>query len=391
MGLFRFAAVIAVAILVAGAGPADAAKKVKIGFISTLSGPFAVLGRHHKNGFRLGLEHFKQKLGGVDVEVIEADDQAIPDVGVQMARKLLERDKVDVITGVMFSHVMVAVTKPILANKTLLISSFAGPSVFAGKGCNPYLFVASVQNDTSYEAAGKMVNDMGVERAFLMAPNYQAGRDAIVGFKRYYKTGKVVGEIMTKLNQPDYAIEISQVRAAKSDGLFVFMPGGMGIKFVKQYANAGMLNRIPIYSAYTVGYSTLKAQGEAAVGVNGVAFWNDDLDNAANRKFVGAYKKKHGATPSIFAAMGYDVVNFLDVAVRGSGGDMSNHAAVRKALHSSKINSIRGNFKFNTNQFPIQDFIKIQAVKEGGELKLVTRGTVFKNHKDSYYRQCPMK
>jgi branched-chain amino acid transport system substrate-binding protein len=374
------------------ATPAVAADKVKVGYITTLSGPAGVIGQHGLDGFLLGVEHAGGKLGGLPTEVLKEDDQLKPDVGLQIAKKLLEKDRVDFVVGTLFSNVMMAIYKPIVESKTFLISHNAGPSPIAGAQCSPFFFSSSWQNDGAHEAMGKHVNDKGFKRVYIMAPNYQAGKDALNGFKRFYKAGQIIGEVYTTLNQPDYSAEITQLRAAKPDALFVFYPGGMGVNFVKQYAQAGLLSEIPLFSAFTVDETTLKGQGEAAVGAYGTAFWNTGLDNPVNKRFVADFEKKYGYTPSNFSAQSYDAALLLDYGIRTVKGKLEDKDALRAALRKADFKSVRGSIKYNTNHFPIQNFYLHQTVKDAsGKLKLENRGVVFTNHVDAYAKDCPMK
>ena len=372
------------------ATPVAAADKIKIGFLTTMSGALAALGKRHYDGFLLAMEMRGYKVGGRDAEVVTADDQGVPDVGVQQVRKLLARDKVDLMTGVIFSNVMMAVYKPVVENKTFFIQSFAAPSPLSGKLCNPYLFSTALQNDMTYEAMGQYLTDSGVKQAFILGPNYQGGRDALAGFKRYFK-GEVVAEVYTKLNQPDYATELSRIRAQRPEAVYVFYPGGMGINFVKQYSGAGLLGKIPLYSTFTVEETTIRAMGDAAVGAYSSAVYNDDLDNPENKKFTDAFRKKYKRRPSIFAATGYDAATFLDIAAKAANADFSNKDEIRAALKKAQPRLTRGPFRFNTNQFPIENFYLTQAVKEKGELRMKTVRTIFKMHKDSYSHLCKMK
>ncbi|BBK31927.1 amino acid/amide ABC transporter substrate-binding protein (HAAT family) [Stella humosa] len=382
--------VAAVATAMAAAGPA-LAQQVKVGFVATFSGPNAALGDHLYQGFQVGLDHAGGKLGGLATEILKEDDQLKPDVGVQVVRKLIDRDKVDVVSGVVFSNVMMAIHKPLTESKTPMISANAGPSPIAGKLCSPFFFAASWQNDQSHEAVGQHLQTKGVKRVYLMAPNYQAGRDGLAGFKRYFK-GEVLGEVYTTVNQPDYSAELAQIRAAKPEAVYVFYPGGMGVNFVKQYGQAGLTKDFPLYSAFTVDATTLAAQGDAAVGTFTAAFWTADLDNAANKRFVADYQKKYGSLPSTFAAQGYDAARLLDAAIRGAGGKVSDRDALAAAIKKASFESVRGPFRFNTNNFPIHDFYLVETVKAAdGSLQQVNRGVVFKDHADAYVGECAMK
>jgi branched-chain amino acid transport system substrate-binding protein len=373
------------------ATPTSAADRVKVGFIATFSGPIGLIGQHMYDGFMLGVEHAGGKLGGLPTEVIKEDDQLKPDVGLQGAKKLLEKDRADFVVGTIFSNVMMAIYKPVVDSKTFLISPNAGPSPIAGAQCSPWFFSSSWQNDGPHEAMGKHVQDKGIKRLYLMAPNYQAGKDALAGFKRYFK-GEVAGEVYTTINQPDYSAELAQLRAAKPDALYVFYPGGMGVNFVKQYAQAGLLKEVPFFSAFTVDETTLKAQGDAALGTFGTAFWNTDLENASNKRFVADFEKKYGYTPSNYSAQSYDAALLLDSGIRAVNGKIEDKEALRAAFLKADFKSVRGAFRFNTNHFPIQNFYLHQVVKDAsGKLKLEGRGVVFKDHADPYAKDCPMK
>ena len=372
--------------------PATAAESVKIGFIATFSGPAGLLGQHAYDGFMLGVEHAGGKLGGLATEIVKEDDQLKPDVGLQVAKKLLEKDRVDFVVGTIFSNVMMAIYKPVVDSKTFLISPNAGPSPIAGAQCSPWFFSSSWQNDGAHEAMGQHVQDKGYKRLYLMAPNYQAGKDALAGFRRFYK-GEVINEVYTQINQPDYSAELAQLRAARPDALYTFHPGGMGVNFVKQYAQAGLMKEVPLFSAFTVEETTLKALGDAAVGAYGTAFWNPDLDNPVSKRFVADFEKKYAYTPSLFAAQGYDAALLIDNGLRAVKGKVEDKEGLRAAFRKPTFQSVRGGtIRYNTNHFPIQNFYLYQVAKDAsGRIKLEGRGTVFTNHSDVYAKDCPMK
>jgi branched-chain amino acid transport system substrate-binding protein len=371
------------------ASPAGA-QTVKIGFIATLSGPAGALGQHLYDGFMLGIDNAGGKLGGLTPEVIKEDDQLKPDVGLQAAQKLLQRDKVDFVTGIVFANVMMAIFKPVTDSKTFLIGANSGPSPIAGAQCSPYFFSTSWQNDDPHAAMGKYLQDKGVKRVYLMAPNYQAGKDAITGFRRTFK-GEVVDEVYTAINQPDYSAEIATLRSAKPDAVFVFYPGGMGVNFVKQYAQAGLIKAIPLYSVFTVDSTTVNAQGDAAVGTFGTAFWTVDLKNPANEKFVASFRKKYNYEPSNYAAQAYDAAQLIDSAIKAVHGNLADKDALRAALKKADFPSVRGPFKFNNNGFPIQSYYLYETVREDGKLLQLGRGTVMKDVADAYAKDCPLK
>ena len=386
---FRMHSVVVAAGLAVLAATAQA-QSVKIGFMGTLSGPAGALGQDQYDAFMLGIEHAGGKLGGATVQVIKEDDQLKADLGVQLAQKLIERDKVDVITGVTFSNVMMAVHKPITDANVLLVGSNAGPTPLTGKGCSRNFFSTSWNNDSLHESMGQHANDAGYKKVYLLAPNYQAGKDALSGFKRMYK-GAVVDEVYTTVNQPDYSAEIAQVQAAKPDAIYVFYPGGMGVNFVKQYQQAGLLGKLPMLSTSTVDGTTLPALKDIAVGAVTGSPYSPDIDNPQNKKFVEDFRKKYNRVPSLYAAQSYDAAMLLNAALAKTGGKADNKDALRAALKSAEFKSVAGPFKFNTNQFPIRNFYRVDVAKDAsGQAAFVNKGVVLKDHADAYYKECKL-
>ena len=370
---------------------AIAADKVKVGLLSTLSGPGAGLGVDIRDGFNLALKHSGGKLGGLPTEVIVADDQANPEGAKQTADRLVKRDKVDFMTGVVFSNVMLAVGKPIFDAKTFYISANAGPSQLAGAQCSPYFFSASYQNDNMHEAVGKTVQDKGFKKVALLAPNYPAGKDALAGFKRYFK-GEIASEAYTPLNQLDYGSELSKMRASGADAVYIFLPGGLGVNFIKQFVGAGLSKDMTLFGpGFSADEDVIRAVGEPMLGMFNTSQWAHDMDNAANKRFVADFQKDFGRLPTLYAAQGYDAARLMDAAVRDAKGKLDDKAAVQKALKAAKFDSVRGAFKFNTNQFPIQDYyLRVITKDTAGRITNRTLGTVFKNHADAYAAECKM-
>lgn len=375
------------------AGPAVAQdkvqEKVKIGLILSLSGPAAVLGQQARDGFNLALKDLGGKLGGRDAEVVIADDELKPDVAVTKVKGLLERDKVDFVVGPIFSNILIAIEKPVVESKTFLISPNAGPSSFAGKSCSPYFFVTSYQNDQVHEVLGKVAQERGYKRVYLLVPNYQAGKDAVAGFKIDYK-GEVVEESYVPLNTLDFQAELSKIAALNPDAIFTFMPGGMGVNLVKQYKQAGLADRIPFLSAFTVDESTLPAQQDAAVGMFGGANWAPNLDLPQNKKFVAAYEAAYHSVPGTYAFQAYDAALLIDSAVKAVKGNLADKDAVRAALKKADFTSLRGPFKFNTNHYPIQDFYLVKAAKRpDGKFQTEIVQKVFSSFGDQFAKDCP--
>ncbi|MEM6666322.1 MAG: ABC transporter substrate-binding protein [Pseudomonadota bacterium] len=365
------------------------ADEVKIGFMATLSGPPAALGEHMRDGFLLGIEHAGGTLGGLTPDVKIVDDELKPDVALERAKALLERDQVDLMVGVVFSNVMMAVHKPVTQSETFFIGGNAGPSPIAGRGCSPYFFSTSWQNDQNHEVLGKYAQDAGFERVFLMAPNYQAGKDSLAGFKRHF-TGEVVDEVYTQLGQLDFSAELARIATAKPDAVFTFMPGGMGVNLVKQYEQAG-LKETPFLSAFTVDETTLPATQDAAVGLFSGAQWSPMLENPANEKFVASFREAYGYVPSLYASQGYDAAQLINSALTKTGGDLADKDALRAAFAEADFASVRGDFAFNSNQFPVQDFWLVKAVQaEDGSYMTEPVEKVFDDHADAYAADCSM-
>ncbi len=373
--------------------PASAADNLKIGFVSTLSGPSSALGTDILDAFRLAIEMKGGKLGGLPVELLVGDDQFKPDVGKQLFEKNVRRDKVDFMTGVVFSHVLLAGLPTAVQGKTFYVSPNAAPSPLAGKQCTPYFFATAWPNDAYHEAAGEYATRKKVPSAYLIAPNYQAGKDSLAGFKRFYK-GQVAGEVYTKLGQLDYSAELAQIRAAKPAVLYAFLPGGMGINFIKQFVGGGLSKDTQLLlPGFASDQDVIRPVGDAMLGIFDTAHWAMDLPNEANRKFVAAFEAKYKRLPSVFAAQGYDTALLIDAAVRDVKGKVADKEALRKALKAARFESVRGAFKFNTNQYPIQNYyLRVIGKDRQGRLVNKTLGEpVFVNHGDAYVKDCAMK
>lgn len=355
---------------------------VKVGMITTLSGGGAGLGIDTRDGFLLAA-----KLAGNDnLDIVVEDDQRKPDIAVQLADKMIQSEKVDVLTGIVWSNLAMAVVPAATAQGKFYLSTNAAPSALAGKGCNPNYFSVSYQNDNLHEGAGAYVRDAGYTKPFILAPNYPAGQDSLTGFKRLYD-GDLAGEVYTKLGQTDYAAEIAQIRASGADSIFFFLPGGMGISFLKQYADSGL--DLPVVGpAFSFDQGILQAVGDAAMGVKNTSQWNKDIDNAANATFVEEFQKEYGRLPSLYAAQGYDTANLLLSAM--AKADVSDADAFRAALKAAEFDSVRGDFSFAANNHPIQDIYVREVIKEGDVFTNKIIGTALEDHSNAYVDECSM-
>ncbi|CAN7396457.1 ABC transporter substrate-binding protein [Pseudoduganella sp. LjRoot289] len=375
----------------AAAASASAADSVKVGMVTTLSGAGAGLGVDIRDGFSLALTHLGNKMGNLPVEVISGDDQQSPDVAKQLVDKMIKKDKVDFMSGIVFSNLMLAVGPTIFNSKTYFVSANAGPSQYAGEQCNPYFYNVAWQNDNLHEAVGQQIQQRGFKNVALIAPNYPAGKDALAGFKRYYK-GKVADEIYTKLGQLDYGTELAQLRALKPDAVYIFLPGGMGINFIKQFVDAGLSKNLQLFGpGFSADEDIIRAVGAPMLGMFNASQWGHDMDNPQNKRFVADFEKTYGRLPSLYASQGYDAAMLMDSAVRGVKGNLADKAAVGKALQAASFKSVRGEFKFNRNHYPVQKYYSRMIGKDAqGRITNRTLGVVFDNHQDAYVGACKL-
>jgi len=371
--------------------PAIAQQKLKIGFITTFTGPVGVIGKHMKDSVELALDHLGRKVGGLETEVVYGDDQFKPDVGLQVAEEMMKKDQVDLVSGIIWSNVMMAVVPAVTATGRIMLGTNAGPSPLAGSQCNPLFLSTSWNNDQSPEAMGKFMQDQKINDVYVLAPNYQAGKDMVAGFKRYYK-GRIVEEIYTKLGQQDYQAEITQLRSKNPKAIFAFYPGGMGVQFVKQYNQAGLRSQIPLYTVFTVDETTLPALKDDAIGQWEARFWSPDLKVPASQKYVADFRKKFGYTPSYYGAQSYDGIMLIDAAVRAVKGNVKDTKGLMAAMRKADFNSIRGKYSYNVNNLPIENFYLLKGVKgPSGEVEMQIQKTIFENHKDAYFQDCKLK
>ena len=379
------------ALLALGMVGAQAQEPLKIGLVSVLSGPQATLGQQVRDGFQLAIKDLGGKIAGRPVEVIVLDDELKPDVAVSKVRGLLEKDKVDFVVGPVFSNILQAIHKPVTDSGAFLISPNAGTSNFAGKSCHENFFVTSYQNDQPHEVLGKYAQTKGYKRAYLIAPNYQAGKDSLAGFKRHF-TGEIVDEVYAPLGQLDYASELAKIASAKPDVLFVFLPGGMGVNFVKQFRQAGLADKLPFLSAFTVDESVLPAQQDAAIGFRSGMSWAPNMDNPQSKAFVKNYEASFNVVPGSYAMQAYDAGQLINAALTATKGSTADKAAVRAALKKADFVSLRGKFKFNTNGYPIQDFYVVKVAKRAdGKFQTEIEEKVFSDYGDTYAADCALK
>jgi branched-chain amino acid transport system substrate-binding protein len=362
---------------------------IRVAFLATLSGPGAALGNQLRDGWLAGVKHLDGKLGGIPVQTLVIDDELKPDVALTKVGEALERDKVDFVVGIVFSNILQAIFRPVTESGTFLVSVNAGPSTYAGKGCNPHFFVTSYQNDQPHAAMGQVAQDAGYKRVMVLVPNYQAGKDAANGFRSRFK-GEVVDEIYVPLTQLDFSTEVAKIAAAKPDALFTFMPGGLGVNLVRAYRQAG-LAAIPFLSTFTIDEATLPAHGDAATGFFTTATWGPDFTAGDSQRFVKDFEAAYGYVPGNYAAHAYDAAMLLDSAVRSVGGKIADKAALRTALEKADFRSLRGNFRYGVNHYPIEDFWLFKVVKRpDGKYQTETVRKVLSGEIDAYATKCKM-
>jgi len=373
---------------------AQAANELKIGFLSTLSGPASALGIEVRDGFNLALKLAGGKLGGLPTEVVIADDQLNPEVGKQLTERLIKRDRVNLMTGIIFSNVMLAVWPTIEESKTFYIAPNSTPTRISGEGCSPYFFSASWPNEGHHEAAGHFAQSKGYKNAYLIAPNYPAGKDALTGFKRSYK-GNIVNEMYTKVNQLDYSAELAQIRAAKPDTLYAFLPGGMGINFIKQFVASGLSKDIQlVLPGFSADQDVIRAVGEPMLGLFDTSQWAYDLDNDANRKFVAEFEKTYNRLPTLYAEQGYTTALIIDQAVKAAKGRVEDMKTFRASLMRAptQVKTPRGDWKAAHNGTPIQDYyVRVVSKDDKGRIVNKKIGTVMNAHTDFWAKDCKLK
>jgi len=386
----KFTLSLGAGVLALGLAGAQAQEPLKIGVVSVLTGPAASLGQQVRDGFQLAVDQNGGKLGGVPVQITVIDDELKPDVAVGKVRSFVEGGKVDFVVGPVFSNILGAIAKPVLDSGAILISPNAGPSTMAGKACHQNFFVTSYQNDQVHEVLGKYAQDQNYKKAYIIAPNYQAGKDSLAGFKRYFK-GEVLDEVYVPLNALDFSAELAKIASAKPDVVFAFLPGGLGVNFVKQWSQAGLTGKVPFLSAFTVDESTLPAQQDAAVGMFGGMTWAPNMDNPQTKKFVSAYEATYKIVPGSYAQQAFDAAQLIDSAVKAAGGT-ADKDKLRAAIKKADFTSLRGKFKFNTNGYPIQDFYLVKVAKRAdGKFQTEIAQKVFEDYADPHAKDCALK
>jgi len=368
---------------------AQEVQELKVGFMATLSGPAAVYGEHMRDGFMLAINQSNGALGGMPTNVIVVDDKLDPDYAVKQATKLIEQNGIDVLVGVNFSKVMLAVHDPVVRSRTLFIGTNSGPAPIAGRNCSRYFFSTASQDDQVHETMGRYASLKGYQQVVTIAPDYEAARDAIAAFRRHFK-GQISRELFPKLGQTEFSDEFNQIAEIEPDAIFAFMPGGMGVELVKQFQTSGLKGIVPFLSSRTVNAVTLPYSKETGEGLFSAAHWAPNLDNPANKRFVREFSRAYEYAPSIYAAQGYDAAKLIHFALELTGG-VKDQEALLSAIHAAPFESVRGDFRFNSNQFPIQDFYLVEGVRRTSKLyEMEAIARVFDDVGDAFAGSCRM-
>lgn len=388
----RFAVGLAFSLALVTAVQAQSPEKIRLGFIAAHSGALNLLGAEQRRGLDVALEHLGNRIGGVPVELVTGDSKTNPSATVQELSRLIEKEKVHILLGLTGSNEILAAIKPITEAKVFFIGSNGGPAHAAGEGCSPFYFNASFQNEQLTEGMGEFMMKKGVKRLYLTGMDYEAGHEHTNAARKGYK-GEVVAHVFTPINQVDFASDIAKIRASGADGVFAFYPGGPGIAFTRQWAQAGMQRKVPLYSNIALSEPLVfQAQGKTALGITVSGVYFAALDNPQNRKFVESFRAKFDRDPASFAAMTYDAVMLLDSAVREVKGNIGNQDAFRAALKKANFQSVRGPFRFNTNQQPIQNtYVGVVEARKDGSLYIKPVGEIRELAPDSFAAKCPMK
>ena len=372
----RFGALAATAILAAGlvatAGTAQAQQKVKIGLMLPYTGTYAALGNAITNGFKLAIEENGGKLAGREIEYFVVDDESDPAKAPDNANKLIKRDNVDVMVGTVHSGVALAMSKVARDNNTLLIIPNAGADDITGPLCAANVFRTSFSNSQPGVAMGKVMAEQKKKTAVTITWKYAAGEESIGGFKEAFEAGggKVVKELYLPFPQVEFQALLTEIASLKPDVVYAFFAGGGAVKFVKDYAAAGLNKTIPLVGPGFLTDGTLEAQGESAQGLLTTLHYGDGLNLPKNNAFRAAYMKAYKAEPDVYAVGGYDAAQLLIVGMNAVKGDLSKRAEIVKAMESAKIDSPRGPLSLSKSHNPVQD-IYLRKV-EGKENKVVS-------------------
>lgn len=330
-------------------------ERLKVAMLTTLSGGGSALGKDIRDGFLLALKLDPD--APLDVNIV--DDERNPERAVELVNKMLGEDY-DVFTGLVFSNLAVKIVPLVTENNKIYVSPNAAPSLLAGEKCHKYYFSVSWQNDTQHEAMGEYMYREGYQLPFVVAPDYPAGHDAATGFKRFY--GPVVAEEFTKLGQKDYSEVIEKIKASEAETVYYFLPGAMGVNFIKQFSESGA-PQILFGPASSFDQTILDAIGDVAIGVYNTSQWVKEIDYPQNVIFVEEFFKAYDRYPSHYAQQGYDAALILIAAMKET--DTPHDVdALRQAILDAKFDSPRGAFRFDTSQHPIQDFVVRQVVRD---------------------------
>jgi branched-chain amino acid transport system substrate-binding protein len=379
------------ALALAGGAAAQAPQTLKVGFVVAQSGALALPGAEQRRGLEIALEHLGNKIGGLPVEIVYGDSKTNPGATVQELSRVLEKERVHVLVGLTGSNEILAALKPVTDAKVFLIGANGGPAQAAGEGCTPYYFNASFQNEQLTEGIGQYMARQS-KKLYLLGLDYEAGHEHSNAARKGYGN-EVVAHVFTPLNQVDFAGDIAKIRASGADAVWAFYPGASGIAFTRQWAQAGMQGKVALYSNVALSEPLVfQAQGKTALGITVTGNYFASIDNAENHRFVDSFRKKFNRDPASYAGLVYDAIMLLDSAVREVKGNVADQQAFRAALKKANLKSVRGPFKFNHNQQPIQNtYVGVVEAGKDGSPYIKLSGTVQEMKPDNFAAKCTMK
>ncbi len=354
---------------------AQTSTKLKVGLMLPYTGTYAALGNAIENGFRLRIEEQGGKLGGREIEFIKVDDESDPSKATDNVNKLIKRDNVDVLVGTVHSGVAMAMAKVAKDTGTILIVPNAGAEAVTGAMCAPNIFRSSFTNWQPAYAMGEVAAKKGVKKAVTITHKYAAGDESVKGFREALEKGG--GQVVKDLSLPFPGVEfqalLTEIAATKPDAVYAFFAGGAAVKFVKDYAAAGLKKSIPLYGPGFLTDGTLDAQGADADGLITALHYADSLGTARDNAFRLAYAKTYKLQPDVYAVQGYDAAQMLAIGLTAAKGDITKHAQFTAAIEKARIDSPRGPFTLSKSHNPVQDIYLRQVV--GKENKFVSVAT----------------
>jgi branched-chain amino acid transport system substrate-binding protein len=381
---------ITVRALPAGSGASD--PSIVIGIVATTSGAGAIPGQDLIDGFSLALRQLGGRFANQEVRVVITDDKGSPDTARQQVKRLMERERLDIVLTAVSPASMIAIIKPLTEARLFVLDLDQAPAPLAGPECSPFLFGLAAPADGVHEALGQHLAAERMRRLVVIGPDAPKTNDAAAALKRTFH-GEVAAVLMPKPGATTYESEIARIHDLKPDAVYTVLSGGMGVAFVRAYHAAGLRADIPLFAAWPlVERPMLPAMGEAAVDVVSISPWSPDLDSIPNKRLVSDFESEYGRPATTWAAQGYDSAFLLDAALKATNGKTGDSEALRAGLRRADFVSVRGGFKFNTNHFPVLTYYLRKVTRDAkGRLTHEMGGAVLKDWRDRQASSCPLR